>query len=291
MVRTNSRRAKENQTPNLALNTKSLQHTKPPSSRPTTDLTNYSRNERVVLAIEAINHYGFRKNGRPIYSLLEASRHFEVPRTTLSARLHGRPTRQEGHKHEQRLDDAQETLLVEWVKELGYRGVPLAPGTVTGYAEIITGNKLGSSWCRRFRARHPDLKAVWTTSLERCRAGALNETRVGLFYDIIQDLIERFSLSPENIYNMDEKGCQMGISGRARVLVDRDQRDVYQVQEGDRELVTIVECIAADGGGSEDPTQVEAEIEGGPMAIPPMVVYRGQRRDLEWGRDNPCNAR
>ncbi|KZP07206.1 CENP-B protein, partial [Athelia psychrophila] len=38
-------------------------------------------------------------------------------------------------------------------------------------------------------------------------------------------------------------------------------------------LVTIIECVCADG-----------------TAIPPSVVFQGARRDLEWGRDNPCNA-
>lgn len=73
---------------------------------------------------------------------------------------------------------------------------------------------------------------------------------------------------------MDEKGIQMGVGGRVLALVDRDQKNVHQVEDGNRELVTIIECISADGS-----------------AIWPGVVFKGMHRNLEWGRDNPCNAR
>ncbi|KAF7971789.1 hypothetical protein HWV62_19919 [Athelia sp. TMB] len=55
--------------------------------------------------------------------------------------------------------------------------------------------------------------------------------------------------------------------------IDRDQKVVHQVEDGNRELVTVIECVSADG-----------------TSIPPSVVYQGARRDLEWGRDNPCGA-
>lgn len=73
---------------------------------------------------------------------------------------------------------------------------------------------------------------------------------------------------------MDEKGCQMGKGQRARVLVDRDQKDVQTLEDGDRELVTVIECVSADG-----------------TAIRPGIIFKGIRRDLSWGKDNNCNAR
>lgn len=57
-------------------------------------------------------------------------------------------------------------------------------------------------------------------------------------------------------------------------MVDWDQSTVYQVEDGDRELVTIIECVCADG-----------------TAIRPSAVFKGQCRNLEWGRNNTCGAR
>lgn len=73
---------------------------------------------------------------------------------------------------------------------------------------------------------------------------------------------------------MDQKGFQLRIDGRVCALIDRDQKSVYQVEDGDCELVTIIKCVCADG-----------------TAIPLSAVFKGTRRNLEWGRNNPCNAR
>jgi hypothetical protein len=73
---------------------------------------------------------------------------------------------------------------------------------------------------------------------------------------------------------MDEKGIQLGVGTRVAALIDRAQKTAYQIEDGNRELVTILETICADGS-----------------SIRPSVVVQGKRRDLEWGRVNPCNAR
>lgn len=91
---------------------------------------------------------------------------------------------------------------------------------------------------------------------------------------LLTETIEKYDINWKNIYNMDEKGIQMGIGGRVAAIVDCDQKDVYQVENGNRQLVTIIETVSADG-----------------HALHPSVIYQGKRRDLEWARHNPCNAR
>jgi hypothetical protein len=90
----------------------------------------------------------------------------------------------------------------------------------------------------------------------------------------VKELIEEHAIPPENIYNMDEKGIQLGLGKRVLAFFDHDQKDVYNVEDGDRELVTVIETVCADGA-----------------ALRPSVVFKAQRRDLKWGRINPCNAR
>ena len=72
---------------------------------------------------------------------------------------------------------------------------------------------------------------------------------------------------------MDEKGIQLGIGKKTTVLVDRDQQAVKQIEDGSWELVTILETVCADG-----------------TSLQPCFIFKGVRRDLEWGRDNPLNA-
>ena len=46
---------------------------------------------------------------------------------------------------------------------------------------------------------------------------------------------------------MDEKGIQLGMGKRVHALVNCDQKTVHQVEDGNCELVMIIECVCADG--------------------------------------------
>ena len=238
------------------------------------DISSLTQEERIQLALKAIVTSGVHASGRTKLSVRQAAVTFNVPRSTLQDRFNGWKTRHEGHAHEQNLTPAQEDIVVEWVKVLGQRGVPLTQATLRDCASDICGKPIGETWPKRFIARHPDIKVKWTTSLERCRAQGLNRIVVTEYFNMLKELINKYQILDENIYNMDEKGIQLGIGTRVAALVDRAQQTAYQVEDGDRELVTILETICADGS-----------------SIQPSVIVQGKKRDLEWGRVNPCNAR
>jgi len=146
--------------------------------------------------------------------------------------------------------------------------------SITQCAGEISGQKVGESWPKRFAKRHPDLKMKKTTGLEKARAKALNQFAVDGFFDMLTDVIEEYNILPGNIYNMDEKGIQLGIGARITAMIDSDQKVAYSIEDGNRELVTVIEAICADGS-----------------VLHPSVIFQGQRRNSEWGRNNPCNAR
>jgi hypothetical protein len=186
----------------------------------------------------------------------------------------GGKTREDAHASERLLTAPQEEVLVNWVKVQGRRGVPMTYASVAQCAGEISGQHVGESWPKRFCRRHPDLKMKKTTGLEKARAKALNHSAVNEFFDILTDVIEKYNISPKDIYNMDEKGIQLGIGARVTAMVDRDQKLVYSIEDGNRELVTVIEAICADGS-----------------ILHPSVIFQGKRRNSEWGRCNPCNAR
>src|ERR1700678_287807 len=76
--------------------------------------------------------------------------------------LLGGKTRHEAHIGERLLTDAQEKMLVEWVKVQGRCGVPMTYASVAQYAGAILGQQIGGSWPKRFCKRHPDLKMKTT---------------------------------------------------------------------------------------------------------------------------------
>lgn len=157
---------------------------------------------------------------------------------------------------------------------MGHRGLPLSLETIGAYASEIVGRPVGVTWPRRFKERHPDLRVRWTSGLEECRARSLNPTAVHEYFELLTKLIDDYEINYKNIYNMDEKGIQLGVGSKTAVLADRDQKVVQAIQSGSRDLVTIMECVCADG-----------------TSLHPSVVFQAARRDMRWGENNPCNAR
>ena len=134
------------------------------------DLEGKSGKEHIQMALKAITHNGFKENGQPWLSIREVALTFQVKRGVLGAQFNGRKTRKEAHEHEKTLTFAQERALVDWVKEMGCRGIPLHASAVAHHASAILGTPISERWVHRFCSRHPDLKAKWTTGLEKCRA-------------------------------------------------------------------------------------------------------------------------
>lgn len=72
---------------------------------------------------------------------------------------------------------------------------------------------------------------------------------------------------------MDEKGCQRG-GGRKtsaqKYFVPRNKRPKYKIHSGNLELVTIIECVSADG-----------------TALQPGFVFMGKEFCPEWFEVHP----
>jgi hypothetical protein len=235
-------------------------------SSDTLDLEKLTQEDRIKLALEA-----HRING---ISLRQAARTYNVPSSTLTSRAKGVLPRRQSHQHELKLTEAHESVLEQWCKVMGRRGVPITYQMLRDHASDISGQDVGATWPKRFMMRHPGLKIKYTTGLEQSRARSLNPNAVRDYFDLLTEILAEYNIIPENIYNMDEKGIQLGIGKRVAALVDRGQKTAYQVETGSRELITIIETISADGA-----------------ALSPCVIFQGKRRNLEWGRENPCNAR
>ena len=152
--------------------------------------------------------------------------------------------------------------------------MPLSLSSVAEYASVIINGPISTRWVYAFRKWHPDLVVRWTTGLEFCCAQVLNKTQVTGFFNILHDLLTHYKITPNNLYNMDEKGVQLGVGKQTQALVDRDQKSVHQLKNGDRELVTVIEAVSTDG-----------------EALPPSVIFKAKRQNLTWAENNPCHAR
>ncbi|KAF8240103.1 hypothetical protein L208DRAFT_1128033, partial [Tricholoma matsutake] len=211
-------------------------------------------------------------NGESLLFVCKAASIYDVPHSTLRDHIKGLPTCAEVHADQQALSVAKEEVVVEWAKVLGRQGVPMTYSTLTKYVSEISGRHIGKLWPKRFLARHPDLKVKVTSGLEKCCAKALNKTAVEGYFDILEEVVHEYHIKLENRWNMDEKGVQLGIRVKVAAVINLDHATVYSVEDGNHELVTIIEAVCADG-----------------RALSPSVIFQGTRCNIEWGRpeNNP----
>jgi hypothetical protein len=193
----------------------------------------------------------------------QAARHFNVPYDTLRRR-HQRRTQPHAlaHTKQQLLNPAQEDVLCDWAKYMGTEGQPMSKNmlrvTVGDMSERLqnqskeTGTRQlpGAKWVYSLIERRQDLKLKRPTGLDPLRAQCFNPNSVNGHFQLLGDLLRDKGIPWENVYNMDEKGLQLG-GGRkldgTRYLYSSEQRVCVKTQKASLELVTAIECVAADG--------------------------------------------
>jgi len=89
------------------------------------------------------------------------------------------------------------------------------------------------------------------SGLDPKQAQAFNKPTVKNHFKLLEAIIKKNRIPPENLYNMDEKGVQHGGGHKAQAqkyVVPCSKHPKYKLQSANLELITIVDCVAADGG-------------------------------------------
>jgi transposase len=184
-------------------------------------------------------------------SVHAAAQAFGIPISTLRRRSKGIATsRKQAHEKDKHLNKAQEDVLCEWIAHLAATGHPISKRTIRPKVQALCGKWPSRSWIRQFLKRHPDLCLGRPSGLDPKRAQAFNPAVVRDYFNLLHEYIERHDIPWENIYNMDEKGIQLGGGRRGtqqKFFFSRGEKSRYKVQSGDLELVTVIEVICADG--------------------------------------------
>ena len=119
-------------------------------------------------------------------------------------------------------------------------------------AAKMAGREPGRQWHRRFLKKFPEIQPLKGTKLNPKRAKHFNEAIINDYFDQLKCLHACFpsGIPPQHIWNMDEKGIQMGggqkNSGR-KYLFLKHKKQKYHIQSDNLELVTVIECISAVG--------------------------------------------
>jgi hypothetical protein len=126
-------------------------------------------------------------------------------------RYNGIPAQKDAHEHQEKLTRAEEHIIVDWIKVQGCHGVPISQSTLGDHAQAIARCSIGKSWPQRFMDHHSDLKTQYTQSLKKCHANNVNPATINKFFDIFEEVVSEYNINESDIYNMDEKGIQLGV--------------------------------------------------------------------------------
>ena len=80
------------------------------------------------------------------------------------------------------------------------------------------------------------------------RARGLCPSSAASLYYNLEQLYNNFKYPPSHIWNCDESGVQAGRSGGATVLAKTGSKSVHSVEPDQREHLSVLSCINAEGG-------------------------------------------
>lgn len=218
-----------------------------------------------------------RKSSRKI------AEEFGVCYKTILARAKGRPSISAFNATKQKIPSSQEAVLVDFLIQSAARGFGLTHPRVHSEATAVynaTGDNvekdpLGTNWVDRLIERHHEkLQTHWSKGLDMQRANALNPaTTEHWFNKILKPHVADKEIPPELLFAMDESGIPQSVGVRQRVIGARGTKTQHATGSGDRENVTAIVTICADG-----------------TALRPTIIYKGKHLLKEWTEDNVAQA-
>ena len=217
----------------------------------------------IIMAMEAI------RTSKKI-SCRAAAKLYNVPETTLRARMTGRTSCLESRPAVQLLTELEEEVLVRHIFDMDERG--FAPW-LTGVEDMANyilesrgARRVGKLWAHRFVQRRPELKTRFNRVYDFQRALCEDPELIGAWFQLVQNMRAKYGVLDCDFYNFDETGFMMGIICAAMVVTCADRRGRGKaVQPGNREWATAITCINGEG-----------------WSIPPFLVVQGAYHLSNW---------
>jgi hypothetical protein len=178
---------------------------------------------------------------------------FDVEQTTLRRRYRGvcKPNK-EILQIRQRLTVVEEEILVKWILCMQSWGFPPLVNRVRLQAEELLKERgdhepLGIHWIQKFLSRQKELKSYFAAPRDKERVNAISYSTVSGWFKLVAETVIRYQIKQSDIYNMDEKGFAMGQTGKQKVIALKQKMSTFMSQPGNREWVSLIECISGDG--------------------------------------------
>lgn len=240
-----------------------------------------AENAKLQKAVDAYRQEQTKPDSEPRKGIRYFAKRFGVSKSTLGRAIEGKLTRSAFSESRQKLTPVQERVLVDFITESADRGFPLVHRQIEEYANELLiraqgpdAEPVGKSWIFAFLDRHrDDLQTHWSKPLDTQRAKSLNPKAVEHWFDLVEKVIEKEGVRPEDIYGMDESGFPPSNQGTQRVVGRRGTKTQHKQGGANKENVTAVVTICADG-----------------TTVTPLIIYKGKKAQKRWFDNNVAGA-
>lgn len=229
---------------------------------------------RIELAIQAFKSGKFK-------SIRAAAIAYDVPEKTTRRRASGITAKGKSPAPNRKLSTTEEISLREWALSMDKRGMPLRIATMRQMADLLIAKRykgttsstvktttptVGQHWVQNFIKRDNDLQSKYNRKYDYQRAKCEDPRLIREWFKRVHDTVEQYGIVPEDYYNFDETGFQMGIISTSKVVTGTDRAGRPRtVQPGNREWVTAIEAISACG-----------------YLVPPLIIFEAIMHQEAW---------
>ena len=169
----------------------------------------------------------------PDTKIAKVAHEFKVPVSRLRHRLKGQPPKVSQPAKNTKLLRAEEAALCRYIDRLDNINLAVRVEFVTDAANSILREKfkgddipsVGTKWTTRFLRRHNYFKSL-QKKLNSDRQLSENLDRITEYFQRLQTVITEEGIVPEDIWNMDETGFQIGV-GKDQLIVTKWKRAHY----------------------------------------------------------------
>jgi hypothetical protein len=152
--------------------------------------------------------------------------------------------------NQQLLNPQQEMELVRYIEGLTKRGLPPTRDLIRNFSSEVAHQRVRESWVSRFIKRHKiHLISKWTTSMDRTRHEADSKVKYRLYFNLLHQKMRQYNLESRDIYNIDEKGFLISLTGRLKRIFSKRMEEKREVraslQDRSREFLTLIACACA----------------------------------------------
>ena len=204
-------------------------------------------------------------------NLSKLAKEYAVPYSRLRQRAKGRANRFSRTPVNYRLTETEEAALCRYLDVMEEAGLYARQHHIERVANSILSRRpepelpVSPAWSTRFLKRHPEYFVRTQRPLDIERKEAHNRKDIEEFYERWDRIVKKYAIAPADIYNFDETGFRIGI-GRHQKIITRDPKARPYIESStNRDYVTVVETISADGD-----------------TIPPMVIMSAASHRQNW---------